>query len=62
MGSLATYVAVAAAFFIASRRNSQELAAGAIDARKVLAGALLFGWALQLTIAQTSPVFLYYNF
>ena len=62
VGSLATYVAVAAAFFVASRRNSQELAAGAIDARKVLAGALLFGWALQLTIAQTSPVFLYYNF
>lgn len=62
VASLAAYAGISAAFLVVALPNSQELTTGKLHGRKLLGGALLFAIALQFTLVQSSPVFLYYNF
>lgn len=59
---LPTYLALGMAFLLVAQPNSQQLAARALEGRKLAAGILLFAIALQWTLARPSQVFLYYNF
>ena len=57
-----TYVAIVAAFFLVSQKNSLEISSGTLGSAKTGAGALLFCTAMYFSLAATSTVFLYFNF
>ena len=57
-----TYLALMAALFIVSQKNSLELSSGTLGLRKTWAGALLFCIAMYFSLSATSQVFLYFNF
>jgi alginate O-acetyltransferase complex protein AlgI len=59
---LPTYLAIMAAFVLASLRNSQQIAFGHLQTRQMVWGAMAFLIAMYFTLASTSSVFLYFNF
>jgi alginate O-acetyltransferase complex protein AlgI len=61
-GQIPTYLAIVAAFFTVTQKNSIEMASGAIGTKKLIYGALLFSVAMYFMLAATSSVFLYFNF
>ncbi|WP_313569897.1 MBOAT family O-acyltransferase [Comamonas terrigena] len=62
LGSTPIYIAIFAALFIVTQKNSMEIASGIIGVKKIAYGIFLFSTAMLFMLAATSSVFLYFNF
>lgn len=62
IGQASTYLAIFIAFVLITQKNSMEMASGAIGARKLTYGIILFAMTMYFMLSATSSVFLYFNF
>ena len=62
VGQLGASLAIAIAFVLIAQKNSMEISTGRLSVRLVMAAAVAFSVAVYFMLAQTSAVFLYFNF